>query len=200
MAGGSGTDSFTGSVAHRTADGKLVLDVLYERRPPFSPEATVTEWCAVLKYYGITRVGGDKFAGDWPAEQHRKHGVTYVPSERTKSEIYLAFLPLLNSNRVELLDHPRLVAQLAGLERRTARGGKDSIDHAPGKHDGLANSACGALVLAADAARSKPIDAAELGAVAHSLGELNQASVWRGPSDLSKNPRSANENGLQQTL
>jgi hypothetical protein len=30
--------------------------------------------------------------------------------------------------------------------RRTARGGRDSIDHAPGAHDDLANSACGALV------------------------------------------------------
>jgi hypothetical protein len=27
-----------------------------------------------------------------------------------------------------------------------ARGGKDSIDHAPGGHDDLANAACGALV------------------------------------------------------
>jgi hypothetical protein len=53
----------------------------------------------------------------------------------------------LNSKRVELLDHPRLLAQLGTLERRTARGGKDSIDHQPGAHDDLANAACGALVL-----------------------------------------------------
>jgi hypothetical protein len=33
-------------------------------------------------------------------------------------------LPLLNSGKVELLDHPRLVSQLYGLERRT---GKRSI-------------------------------------------------------------------------
>ena len=46
----------------------------------------------------------------------------------------------------ELLDHPRLVSQLCGLERRTARSGKDSIDHAPGGHDDVANAAAGALV------------------------------------------------------
>jgi hypothetical protein len=55
-------------------------------------------------------------------------------------------LPLLNARRVELLEHPRLSAQLVGLERRTARGGRDSIDHTPGGHDDLANAAAGVLV------------------------------------------------------
>jgi hypothetical protein len=57
--------------------------------------------------------------------------------------LYRDLLPLLNSGRVELLDHPRSVAQLCGLERRTARGGRDSIDHAPGAHDDLANAVAG---------------------------------------------------------
>jgi hypothetical protein len=41
-----------------------------------------------------------------------------------------------------------LVSQLHGLERRTARGGKDSIDHGPGQHDDVANAVAGAIVLA----------------------------------------------------
>jgi hypothetical protein len=46
------------------------------------------------------------------------------------------------------LDHPRLINQLIGLERRTARGGRDSIDHPPGAHDDLANCvACLAATL-----------------------------------------------------
>ncbi len=52
----------------------------------------------------------------------------------------------MNARRVELLEHPRLSAQLVGLERRTARSGKDSIDHAPGGHDDLANAVAGVLV------------------------------------------------------
>jgi hypothetical protein len=56
---------------------------------------------------------------------------------------------MLTSGKAELLDHPRLAAQLVGLERRTARSGKDSIDHAPGQHDDLANAALGVLLLAA---------------------------------------------------
>jgi outer membrane immunogenic protein len=38
------------------------------------------------------------------------------------------------------------VTSLQGLERRTRSGGRDIIDHAPGAHDDLANSAAGALV------------------------------------------------------
>jgi hypothetical protein len=94
-------------------------------------------------------VQGDKYAGEWPVEAFAKHGVRYEQSAEPKSDLYRDLLPLLNSGRVELLDHPRLIAQLCQLERRTARSGKDSIDHAPGAHDDLCNAAAGALVLAA---------------------------------------------------
>jgi hypothetical protein len=39
-----------------------------------------------------------------------------------------------------------MIGQLCALERRTARGGRDSIDHPPGLHDDLANVAAGVLV------------------------------------------------------
>jgi len=54
-------------------------------------------------------------------------------------------------NPAGLLDHPKLIAQLSGLERRTARSGRDSIDHAPGAHDDVANSCAGALLSALNA-------------------------------------------------
>jgi hypothetical protein len=74
-------------------------------------------------------------------------GVAYELSEKPKSDIYRDMLPLLNSRKVQLLDHRRLLSQLHGLERRTARGGRDSIDHGPGAHDDVANSVAGALLL-----------------------------------------------------
>jgi hypothetical protein len=147
---GGSADSFTLAVAHRDkASGNVLLDALRERKPPFSPEAVVDEFCTLLRQYGLRTVTGDRYAGEWPRERFRVHGVTYEPSERPKSDIYRDVLPLLNAGRVELLDAPRLAAQLCGLERRTARGGRDSIDHAPGQHDDLANAACGALRLCA---------------------------------------------------
>ena len=65
---------------------------------------------------------------------------------RNTSTIYGEFLPAFNGRRIQLLDIPRLIGQLVGLERRVARGGRDSIGHQPGSHDDVANAACGALV------------------------------------------------------
>jgi hypothetical protein len=73
--------------------------------------------------YQIQNVTGDRYAGEWPREQFRKRGIAYSPSEMPKSALYLDLLTKLNS-------------RTASLERRTARGGKDSIDHPPsGKDD-----------------------------------------------------------------
>lgn len=66
-------------------------------------------------------------------------------------------LPLLNSGRVALLDVPRLVAQLAGLERRVSRSGRDLIDHAPAAHDDMANAVAGAIVTANRAGASRGV-------------------------------------------
>jgi hypothetical protein len=145
---GGAADSFTLAIAHRENE-RGVLDVLREVKPPFSPEQVITEYAALLQTYRIFRVTGDRYAGEFPREQFRKRDIAYELSDRAKSDIYRDVLPLLNSGRVELLDHPRLYTQLANLERRTARGGKDSIDHAPKHHDDAANAACGALLLAA---------------------------------------------------
>lgn len=144
-AGGSGRDSFTLGIGHEE-NGLRVLDLVREVKPPFSPERTVAEFAQVLKGYGLSNVRGDRYAGSWPAEQFLKHGIAYEPSELTKSEIYSAFLPLVMSGKVRLLDHQRLKVQLAQLERRTGRGGRDSIDHGPGGNDDVANACAGCLV------------------------------------------------------
>ena len=99
---------------------------------------------------------GDRYAGEWPRERFREHGITYEPAAKPKSDLYRDMLPVINSRKLDLLDDARLVAQLVGLERRTARGGSDSIDHAPGAHDDLANSVAG--VVAAVAAAKHFVD------------------------------------------
>ncbi len=150
FAGGSGADSATLAVAHEEErDGQKVftLDAVREVRPPFSPEQVCADFAVVLRSYGIGTATADRWAGQFPVEHMAKHGVMVEPSAKAKSEIYKEFLPLLNSGNVELLDVPRLLSQIACLERRVARGGRDSIDHAPGSHDDVANAAAGALTL-----------------------------------------------------
>jgi hypothetical protein len=142
-AGGNGLDSMTLAISHEEGS-RAIVDLIRERKPPFSPSAVVAEFAADLKRYRLTRVEGDRYAGSWPAESFLAHGITYVPSAKPKSDIYRDLLPLLNSGRVDLLDHEKLVTQLCSLERRTSRGGRDSIDHAPGAHDDVANAVAGA--------------------------------------------------------
>src|SRR5262249_22785177 len=127
------------------------------------PSEVVTEFVGVVKAYGIHRVTGDRYAGEWARERFREHDVSYDLAEKTKSEIYLEVLPQVNSGRVELVDHARLRAQLCTLERRSARGGRDTVDHAPGGHDDLINAAAGALVLAAKESGCQFIDLNDMG-------------------------------------
>ncbi len=147
---GGSQDAMTLAISHHEGDaddGLTVIDATREIRPPFSPESVVKEFCDLLKLYGINSVTGDRYAGEWPREQFRKHGVSYVVSEKTRSDLYRDMLPMLNSGRVVLLDDEKAVSQIVGLERRVARGGRDSIDHAPGGHDDIANAVAGAMSL-----------------------------------------------------
>jgi hypothetical protein len=144
---GGSSDSMTLAVAHRNADGVGVLDCVRERLSPFNPDEVVQEFSALLKSYGITSVCGDRYAGEWPRARFLAYGISYEPSEKPKSDLYKEALPLLSSARVELLDHQRLLNQFASLERRTARGGRDSVDHPPHSKDDLSNSVAGVLVL-----------------------------------------------------
>lgn len=151
---GGSSDSFTLAIAHRDAKtGTTVLDCVREIKPPFSPERATHELAGVLAIYGIKSVFGDRYAGEWPREQFRKRGIAYRMADRTRSELYLEMLPKLNSRSVRLLDHPKLAQQFIGLERRTSRLGRDSIDHRSGAHDDVANAVAGALVLAAHVER-----------------------------------------------
>ena len=145
---GGSQDAMTLAISHQEGDADdslIVIDATREIKPPFSPEGVVKEFCDLLAVYGVTSVTGDRYAGEWPREQFRKHGVSYEISEKTRSDLYRDMLPVLNSGRVVLLDNPKLVTQIVGLERRTARGGRDSIDHAPGGHDDIANAVAGAM-------------------------------------------------------
>ena len=143
---GGSQDSFTLAIAHAEKD-LAVLDAVREVRPPFSPDHVVQDFADLLRTYGVTKVTGDRYAGEWPRKRFQQHGVTYKPSSRTKSDIYRELVAPINGGRVVLLDLPVLRAQLQGLERRVARGGKDSIDHGPGGRDDVANAAAGALTL-----------------------------------------------------
>jgi hypothetical protein len=149
-AGGTGKDAFSLCIAHREPNGVVVIDFLRERLPRFAPAEVVKEYAEILKLYGITSVTGDRYSSGWNADEWARSGIRYRPSERTKSELYLAALPMLLSAQVRLIDNEKMRRQFVGLERRVHANGKESVDDAgANSHDDLANCLSGALVLAA---------------------------------------------------
>jgi hypothetical protein len=147
--GGRG-DSFCLAIAHKTRDGLVVIDAIREVPSPCVPAKVVREFAGTLKSYGLRQVWGDDYGAEWVAAEFRDHGIQYRSSEHTAGENYLIFLPILNSARVSLLDHERSINQLASLERRVTRSGRDVVDHpqGPGAHDDLACVIAGVSVVA----------------------------------------------------
>ena len=53
------------------------------------------------------KIAGDRYAGEWRAEQFKKHGISYEPAQKPKSDIYRDLLPAINSRKVDLPDNAR---------------------------------------------------------------------------------------------
>jgi hypothetical protein len=144
---GGSEDAMTLAIAHKTTrpDERVIVDAVREVRPPFSPSAVVDDFAVLLQRYRISKVVGDHYGGEFVRESFRKHGISYELAKQSKSDLYRDLLPLLNSGRITLPRHDRLVSQIVGLERRVSRAGRDSIDHAPGDHDDIANAVGGVI-------------------------------------------------------
>jgi hypothetical protein len=151
---GGASDSFTCAIAHREND-TAILDCAVEIRAPFDPTEATRDIVRTLREYGLHRVVGDRYGAQWVVDAFRRAGCEYAHAEIDRSAIYRNCLPLFASGHVRLLDHPKLVAQFAGLERKTLSGGRERIDHPDiaNAHDDLSNSCAGALVLASGVLR-----------------------------------------------
>lgn len=143
-AGGTGLDAYTLSIGHKNGE-HFVIDVVRGTTGKFDPAEVTRQYAALLNEYRIGTVTGDAYAAEWVAGAWRDAGVTYARSELPKSQIYLECVPLFTRGLVRLPDHARLLRELRLLERRTHRGGKDSVDHPRGGHDDHANAVCGVL-------------------------------------------------------
>jgi hypothetical protein len=151
-------DSFTCAIAHRDGD-KIILDAVMVWRSPFAAAQVVGECADFVRGYRLHEVWGDRYAVGFTIAIFAEHGITYRENIMRKradgteqaldrSMIYLSWLPLATSGRVVLLDLPRMASQFVALERRAFPSGNDKIQHPDGKHDDIANSVAGAMVLA----------------------------------------------------
>jgi hypothetical protein len=156
MSGGS-HDSAVLCIGHNDITRQVVvIDLLREIRSPHSPEQACEEFSKLLAAYGCHRVVTDKYALQWPIEQYRRFGITAEQSAEPKGSLYTTMLPYLNSQRVELLDEPRGLAQICALERSTGRGRGDSVDHPPNGFDDISNAIAGAISVCAKLGGYRP--------------------------------------------
>jgi hypothetical protein len=140
-------DAFCIAIAHRDGE-RIVIDVCRGRKPPFDPASVAAEYAKLAREYRCSVVG-DNYAGEWVSQAFRSAGVEYRRADRPKSELYLEGLSGFTRGLVELPDMPALSRELRLLERRTARSGRDTVDHGPSGSDDHANVVFGALWLLA---------------------------------------------------
>ncbi len=145
-AGGGGKDHYALALGFLESD-KAIIAVVRSRAPKFNPDEVTAEYCELLKKYGISKVYGDKFSGDWASNSFAKHDIDYERSEKTKSELYLEAESPFNTERVDLPNKELPITQLKMLIRKTRSGGKDSVDTDSGQPEDEANVIAGVIWL-----------------------------------------------------
>jgi hypothetical protein len=136
------------AIGHRDKAGRVAIDHVYGRKAPFDPAAVTREFAEIMKQrWGVRQATCDNYGAEWVVTAFAAHGIKIVPSELSKSDTYLEVEPLFAQGTIDIPQHKTLMAELRDLERRTHRGGRDSIDHPSSQnfHDDHAN----ALALAA---------------------------------------------------
>jgi hypothetical protein len=145
-ADGSG-DAMSLAIAHKEGNA-CVLDLLDVVQPPFQPSTVIRRFAGILERYGLRKVTGDKFGGDWPSEAFAKRGIFYQRTDRPKSDLYLALGVKLRNGEVDLVDSKLFDEELCNLTRKVMSGGREKIDHPRHGSDDAANAVAGAVVLA----------------------------------------------------
>jgi hypothetical protein len=148
---GGGADASTICICHRDGE-RIIADVVRGRRGPHDPAVVAAEYAALAKQHRCSTITGDNYAKEWVAGAYRAVGLEYRRSPLARSDLYLEGAVLFARGLVSIPDQAQLLRELRLLERRTARSGKDSVDHGVGGSDDYANSLFGAMYVAVQAA------------------------------------------------
>ena len=84
---GGSSDAFTLAIGHREGE-RIIVDAIREVVPPFSPESVIDDYSRLVRSYGVARIVGDRYAGEFSREQFCKRGIYYAVAESPKSDLY----------------------------------------------------------------------------------------------------------------
>lgn len=136
---GSNADHFTLSIGYKEKEKVIVCGVWGKRG---NPAAITEEFSQILKAYGCKKAYSDKYAGQYPATEFKRHGITLKYTDKNRSQLYTELLPMLNTGQIELPADTVLINQLSALERTPGRL-TDIVNHSPGSHDDFSNAVAG---------------------------------------------------------
>jgi hypothetical protein len=148
MSSGVG-DASTIAIAHRDTGDRVVVDVIRGVPAPHDPASVAREFVALAKEYRCRVITGDAYAKGWVKGTIEACGAEYQQSRLPRSELYLEGLVLFARGQVRLPSHDVMLRELRLLQRRTAKSGRDQVDHIVGSHDDHVNSVFGSLHLVA---------------------------------------------------
>jgi hypothetical protein len=155
----------------------FVVDVVRGHPAPHNPADVVAELGALARQYRCSRITADNFSGEWAASAVREAGLEFRRCELPKSALYLEGLSRFTRGQIRIPNHAALLRELRLLERRTARSGRDTVDHpAHGGHDDHCNVVFGAMWLCRPAKVDR--NAADLGSPISVGGERNINAGW----------------------
>ena len=106
----------TRALGSHIRNGRVILGVCINQGtyPPFDPMKALASFADVLKEYRISRVVGDRYAGETFKAAFQKRGINYQVSELSKHEIYEAVEVLFNTGTLVLLDNEVMESQFMG--------------------------------------------------------------------------------------
>jgi hypothetical protein len=143
-----GGDAFAASIGHKEGE-TIVIDLVFERKPPFNASAVVAEISGIAAGYGIHEIVSDRFSSGFMASELQRSNMVWKASDHNKSELYLITLPVLTSGKLRIPDVPSVVDQFCLLERKPGANGRDRVDARGGRSEDGANSIAGVVALLA---------------------------------------------------
>ena len=123
--------------------------------PRFVAADVIRDYIALLRTYGIDTIMSDNYGSGHYADEWRRGGMKWREAPK-KSDVYIAFLALLEAKRALVLDNSRYRTQAAALERKVVSG-NEIIDHPASSHDDVVNAVAGVLVYATHELRVQKI-------------------------------------------
>lgn len=138
-------DAFAFTIMHATPDGEVVQDVVRQWVPPpgetLSPNAILQEIAGILQHFNIIHVYTDQYHMESLAQLAIKNGFQLEKvhfTGGTKAAMYGSLQQLINTKRLQLLDHKEQYKELVQLEKTLTTGGTVKIAAPSGKHDDIA--------------------------------------------------------------